>query len=420
MKKTISLLLIFLSVQIYAQKIIEKSLSFTFIQLPLQPLDEEITSYQKELIFSNEEALLRSEDEAKQLFAKEEAEYEDKKAQAQADFEYINANFEQYIEDAQREHDIKLEAYEKTLGTMGLLQKLEYKERNPPPKFVMPRRPTSPEYVSKPYYKEPKGLDVLSKKDAFKNTFLELEGYEESTENAVLIKAEIYEADIKDPVTETSTERYYDKVAKTYRNRTITTRIIEAKQPILLELIDLNTGKIIFSEVIAPDYASFINTDMKAVETNILDNNLNAVQNTISSNFAFAKKKRVSNIMTVMNKKYEYPEFTEAYELAMKFYNSTDFTDESKIAELNKAIAIWEEQISIYNPDEKGSKLSDDIIIHTYLNLAEAYAWLNNYEKAMSQLVKVESFKLDKDQTSLVESFKPFLNKQRERYLANN
>jgi hypothetical protein len=60
----------------------------------------------------------------------------------------------------------------------------------------------------------------------------------------------------------------------------------------------------------------------------------------------------------------------------------------SLIKIIKKAIAVWEKALEESDPDDKKARINADVKAGLYLNLAEAYMWLNDFTKARTHLAK--------------------------------
>lgn len=421
MKQIFSLLtlLVFYTITM-AQKPEDNAIKFDYIQLPLTPFSSNIDSYSQEFVIQNEQELLQLKADSEADFEKKVAEFEQTKAQAMAEYEYKRDHFDEFVEDAKKEHEIQLEAYNKTLETMGMLEKLAYKENNPPPKFVMPKRPTSPPYFTDPVYYPPHELEILGKKELMESTYLRISGYDIAEDAPIIVKATLYPFEAKDPVSETQQQRYYDSGSKTYKYKTVTITTIEGKYPISLEVIDKTTNQVLLNEMIGGDFISYQNQNNSYIETDLLDNNLQAVQAILNDLYGYPVMTRYTTLYTIKPKKYEYPEYQTAFENAMSFYNTLKYEDQDLSASMEEAIGIWNTALTEYDPNDSKARIDEDVAKATYYNLVEASLWLNDFDQANMYLTKLFAFNLKNKEKEQVEVYKDFINMQKERYLANN
>ena len=264
-------------------------------------------------------------------------------------------------------------------------------------------------------------LDNLKddKKEIILSTYLRIEGYKPVDNGGVYIKATLYPFEAKQPVSETTQEKYYDSASKTYKTRSVTTVTISAKYPIALEVVDKLNNTVLLNTVIGGEYVGFINSSNPVIEKDLLDKNLKAVKALLDNNYGFATVTRKTILYTIKPKKFEYPEYQTAFEKAMSFYNTLKYTDQDLSANLKEAITLWEQAITEYVPNDSKARIDEDVVSATYYNLAEAYLWLNDFDKANQYLTKLFAFKLKDSEKAGIDSFKDFINDQKERYLAN-
>ncbi len=406
--------------QLVAQKPDDTKIDFEYRQLPLIPLDKGITGFVSELIIANEQDLLTLKESSLAEYDKQMAEYEANKANAQADFDYKISHWSEYVDAAKKEHEIALEAYNQTLESMNLIERLAYRETNKPPVFVMPRKPTAPTTYSEPRYYAPKELEILDKQELLRTTYLRIEGYDPKPDGGVYIKATLFPYEAKEPVSETVSERYYDSASKTYKNRNVTTVTISAKYPISLEVVDKISGKVLLNTMIGGEFMGFINKNSSAIEADLLNGNFKKIGALLNSNYGFATTTRRTVIHTIKPKKFEYPEYQSAFEKAMSFYNTLKYTDQDLSASMKEAITLWERALTEYVPNDSKARIDEDVVRATYYNLVEAYLWLNDFDKANMYLTKLFAFKLKDNEKAAIDAYKDFINDQKERYLANN
>ncbi len=421
MKKALLLLVLLplVAIQLLAQKPDDNKIDFQFRQLPLNPLNKAITGFVSELIISNEQELLQLKEQSLAEYDKNMAEYQQNKANAQADYDYKISHWDDYINAAKKEHEVALDAYNKTLESMNLIERLAYRETHSPPAFVMPRKPTGPTTYSEPRYYAPIELEILDKKELLRTTYLRIDGYDPQPSGGVYIKATLFPFEAKEPVSTTTQVKYYDNASKTYQTKNVTTVTISAKYPISLEVVDKVSGKVLLNTIIGGEFVGFNNSTQSVIEADLLNGNFKKLSSLLNSKYGYATETRKTIIYTIKPKKFEYPEYQSAFEKAMSFYNTLKYTDQDLSANLKEAIALWEKALTEYVPNDSKVRIDEDVVRATYYNLVEGYLWLNDYDKANSYLTKLFAFKLRDNEKSAIDAYKDFINDQKERYLAN-
>ena len=408
----------FITFQLMAQKPDDSTIEFQYRQLPLNPLDKSIKGISSELIIFNERDLMKQKEESLIEFDKKMADYKESKANAQGDYDNKINHWDEYINEAKKEHEVALNAYKANLEGMNVLERLAYREQHSPPTFIMPRKPTAPNTYSEPRYYAPREQEILDKKEVLTTTYLRIEGYDPVPNGKVFIKATLFPFEAK-KISETKEEKYYDTGSNSYRTSNITTVIISAKYPISLEVINKVNGKVLLNSVIGGEFIDFKNSNQSDVEADLLNSNFKKVGGMLNSKYGFATATRKSVIYTIKPKKFEYPEYQTAFEKAMSFYNTIKYPEQDLSASMKEAIALWENAISQYVPNDNKARINEDVVRATYYNLVEGYLWVKDFDKANSYLNKLFAFKLKDSEKSDIDAYKVFINDQKERYMAN-
>jgi hypothetical protein len=104
----------------------------------------------------------------------------------------------------------------------------------------------------------------------------------------------------------------------------------------------------------------------------------------LKTNYGFNEIKESSSFTDVKDKKYTYPEYHEAIEKMKIALSNINEKDKQAEVELNikSAIAIWEKSLTELNTNDKDARINKNIAAGTYLNIALAYTWLKNFDKA--------------------------------------
>ncbi len=95
----------------------------------------------------------------------------------------------------------------------------------------------------------------------------------------------------------------------------------------------------------------------------------------------------------VVSKKFDYPEFDEAYALLQKSYKAlngtTELSEESK-SELTQAIQLWKKLLEESDPENKKAKVSSKVSAACYFNVGISYFMLRDYENAKANFTATQ------------------------------
>jgi hypothetical protein len=84
----------------------------------------------------------------------------------------------------------------------------------------------------------------------------------------------------------------------------------------------------------------------------------------------------------VKDKKQSYPEYHTAMEKTKAAFASINTNFEAFSSSIKEAISIWESSLKEFDETKPEARINKDVAAGTYLNLATAYTWLNEFDKA--------------------------------------
>ncbi len=104
----------------------------------------------------------------------------------------------------------------------------------------------------------------------------------------------------------------------------------------------------------------------------------------LAKNYGYYDYKGERRFYDVQDKKQTYPEYHAAIENVRSFFAYISVPSKKATGEkaLKEAIATWEEALKELDKTAKDARINKEIGAITYLNLAEAYIWLNEFDKA--------------------------------------
>lgn len=208
------------------------------------------------------------------------------------------------------------------------------------------------------------------------------------------------------------------------------------KYPMKLEITNKKTGESLYDDYVnnSQDYkaasTSNVNSYESAKKTYDSDivglrskgrsTNLNTVSNIIKRRYGYTPTVDYVTLKKVKKfKKYDYPVLNEGVDIlaaalgsleAVENYNTPEFQ-----AEVQKAIAKFEIDLEQADFSDKKARVNEKIASAIYNNLALAYYWMNDFDKATEMADKADGLKGD----SWAYTFKKDLSAKKERYEAN-
>lgn len=284
--------------------------------------------------------------------------------------------------------------------------------------------------VYPPHY--PKTFDEKS----LAETYLKVEGMTPNTNNALMIITtlrgfEIVEKQIKEEQNSKKDKDGNVSITISYKG------FIKFKHPIHVQVVS-PMGQTLWEEVFGDklddrrtqDFATRLeaeqnmNSDnfINPIEDATVQKTLRAIQEQLNDKFGYTTQKRHTTVRTFSQKKVVYPEYQEAYNAAAEAYPKIgDLSKKAEVfAAFNKAIPLWENALTQSNPSDKKARINEKVTISTHYMLAEAYLWIENFEKAEAHLSKLESFKPGAPEKKWAKDLRELLNDQKMRIGAYN
>lgn len=309
--------------------------------------------------------------------------------------ETVKAAKERYDESLAR-YDADLAAYNEKSTAKKLVEKTILDENNKP---VKPGNFYPP---SKPYLREVRHQKVFNK-EMLANSYLKLDGFTNSTDNALKITVTLYGFESSDFVLKSSESSYYNSKTKQTSKVMKYWYEISYKNPINLK-IETPNGEIIINETFA-QFNEFvlnktpetqgsqpnINRDsyIESLQSKIVESNMKEINDFINNNYGFPKYKREFEIYRVETKKMNYDDYQTAFESAVAGYKMLISDKKGAFEKLNTAIAFWEKAYAESDINDKKARINSDITIITLFNLIEAKIWTDEYAKAEEYLNKI-------------------------------
>lgn len=124
---------------------------------------------------------------------------------------------------------------------------------------------------------------------------------------------------------------------------------------------------------------------LEQLQAKIVNQHIANISNYISEQHGFMKKQRSIEIYTAKNRRVNYDDLLEAYQEAKDGYlqlaqNKNDKTTAMKY--ITKAIGKWSKTLQESNVNDKNARINKKVTAAVYLNLAEAYLWMDDFSQA--------------------------------------
>ncbi len=408
--KTIKFLAAFfmlsLTLQVSAQKIEDTVLKYEYTQQPLSPLDG-LESYNFTVITpypENHDALIEQAklehqerldaypaevEEAKRIHAEREAGYEDEVALAHENFK------------------LETEAFDK----LSALEKLALEEGRP--KLRMPSKPGPFRAPSEPVYREPNtSLSIIFKPDVLSDSYLNVEGFEKGTTNALTGTVTMEEFDATQPERKETTSRVYNSSTKKYENKISYSYETSMKRPTRL-VLNYN-GQEIFNDIFegTGDYQVKTTTtspNMLQLEKDNVTEILTQINDYINRQYGFVKVGSTLTIRAPKNKG-DYDDLEKAAKLAKRGINPMGSSDGKK--ELAEAVSMWESIIQESDVKDKKARINRKVTESIYQNLIEAAIFTEDFVKAQDYLVLLGEMDLKNSEKAWVTERTDFIAKR--------
>lgn len=150
---------------------------------------------------------------------------------------------------------------------------------------------------------------------------------------------------------------------------------------------------------------------------------LTTINNLINDKCGFPTKSYATEIYTIKKHKgQDYNDLIDAYTNAKAGYDLIykDISKSDAISKLKKAAAIWEKALQESDVNDNKARINDKVTALIYVNLAEAYMWMNEWTTAdgyiqKAKIMSVAAGKYKREAEDL-ESFMKYL---KDRYTAN-
>lgn len=364
MKKGLLLLFSGISLAVSAQNVNDNKISFTYIQLPTNPIDSKYTTFELVVVKSFEQSNQDS------LNA-----YQIKLENSNVQYESAMNVWKEQKKNLDRNYLTQMAAWEKSTnaGTVS----------------PQPQAPTYPAQPVKTDVPMPNLHEDLPVDQV--NNMISMDGFSKGTGGAkiTLDFKGIGNLNIVETKSGSGTTTKY-----TYRADYVMPVEIKVESPsqgVVVNSIILNEVK----SYPLKDYASKYEFQIWYMDNQTqfwseLQKSARSVAMTEITNFlndkcGYPTRTWNTEIYSVKSfKDWSYDDLTQAYTTAKQGYDLIYQTRDRKngYAKLNEAISIWKKALTESNPNDNKSRINDKVTALIYYNIAEAYMWMSNFDEA--------------------------------------
>lgn len=138
---------------------------------------------------------------------------------------------------------------------------------------------------------------------------------------------------------------------------------------------------------------------MKTIETKAKNEAVANLNNYLKINYGFNLVKDDCPFFDVKDKKHQYPDYHEAIQKLETAFISVNVPErqEKFASTLRECITIWETNYKQLDKNDKNAKINKDVAAATTINLALAYTWLKEFDKAYDYLTEHKALGEDYD-----------------------
>lgn len=399
------------AVNSHAQRVKNETVEYQYLQLPSEPLNKTIQNYQSKVT----QKYLEDN-------AEKRAQYEADMAAAQEKFDQEQAEYPELVAAAEKKYEEEMEEWNEKSIADKVIEKKVLNENNRPVKEVVPVP-----FLER--IQEPK-LQREYDSEALASTYLVLEGFNDAPDNAVQIEVEMYGfeatnprvlSEVKNILKDGHTNKVtYYHVEYTYRH-TMSVIVTNPDGSERFKLTPPELNNYTKFETKASTTRPTINAEgMLAMhEEEIMQNNLEFIRNLINDRMGFKRQPRSVELFLVKDKKGEYNDITEGFNLMNSGLNALFDNPENAKDQLNQAIALFESALKEADMNNKKARINDKVAIPLEFNLLECYFATGNIEKAKVLLADMNSQSMDRSERERKQEFETLITDTENRIQAN-
>jgi hypothetical protein len=394
MKKILNLLLAAILIfNVSAQNIKTEKVTYTYVKLPTNPVKPKPASYYSQI-----------KSGAESINADLKAKYEADLVAAESEYQDATNNYQSNLKAADEQYLKEMEEYNNKSMAKKLVEKQLLNENTKPVKRYVPT--PSKKYVPEPKYATAHDVSTLA------SSYLKLDGFNraEGSELNYLVTMETFEYSQPKVVSEVKKESTVSNGKSTSYD--VTYYHIEFEYRLPMNIKVTRNGSEVYFENPAKlqEFTKYVGSATKAhpstdvsvmsknLELQVLKENLNYINHLVNDRLGFENTERKTGIDYVKDKKGEYADLTEAYNLANAAYNMLGKTDDQAKSKLEQAVAIWSKALGESDLLDKKARIDKKVTTSLYFNLLEGYFILRNVdegEKILNLMNKIDLSRSD-------------------------
>lgn len=394
MKKILNLLLAAILIfNVSAQNIKTEKVTYTYVKLPTNPVKPKPTSYYSQI-----------KSGAESINADLKAKYEADLVAAESEYQDATNNYQSNLKAADEQYLKEMEEYNNKSMAKKLVEKQLLNENTKPVKRYVPT--PSKKYVPEPKYATAHDVSTLA------SSYLKLDGFNraEGSELNYLVTMETFEYSQPKVVSEVKKESTVSNGKSTSYD--VTYYHIEFEYRLPMNIKVTRNGSEVYFENPAKlqEFTKYVGSATKAhpstdvsvmaknLELQVLKENLNYINHLVNDRLGFENTERKTGIDYVKDKKGEYADLTEAYNLANAAYNMLGKTDDQAKSKLEQAVALWSKALGESDLLDKKARIDKKVTTSLYFNLLEGYFILRNVdegEKILNLMNKIDLSRSD-------------------------
>lgn len=267
------------------------------------------------------------------------------------------------------------------------------------------------EVVAKPYLQYVQPPQVQSSYDykMLADTYIHLEGFQNSPSNALKIVVFLYGYDHTQPRNMNETQdnlKLGGGTSSTYKSVNYHTEFSyrhpmavkvyapDGKELLSLTPPELNSYKIYKSA--SSDRPNGINSELliKTSEEKVLQDNLRFINNLLNDKYGYSSIKRMATLYYIKNADNTYTDLTTAYNEASSGFLMLQQDAGTAKGKLQKACGLWNAALSEADMNNKKARINKDITLGIYFDLLEAYLALGDVQGGQTTLDKLNTVSL--------------------------
>ena len=376
MKNFIFLLIVISSLSVYSQRILSEKVDFFDINLPQQPLSENVKTYK--VIVETPYTLTTEDVEQQSLidFEEEKTNYAQVVEQSKVDYQQRLNDHDEAVAQAKEKYNIEMKDFKE----LSLLERLALTDQGKKPQLNTPAKPT---YVkpSEPVYRKPNFNDYLIFDNQALSHDIELHGYNKEGEDVLFL-------------VNISNMNFQENGGQTFYSQPTQLQVLENGTPIHEKTFN-EESKFLTS-------SSSNTIDLNRYEKKNVMKLISEIETYINDQFGYKPVASSIEIGYPKNKKREFDQLEKAKIIAISAFRkmtegaSLEMRKRGK-GELIKAKDIWKSELTKVNYSDKKALYNKDVGTMIYFNLLKVDILLKDKESAHSTLDEVQNVKIDLD-----------------------